>query len=82
MRRTSVRNSAISALLAPLQLRVAGVQISDRASWSLTTVPRVQVELGRDESARRLQQRLGTIVAPTRSVMARLDGPATRVDAR
>jgi len=79
----AVRNfRQFSALLAPLQLRVAGVQISDRASWSLTTVPRVQVELGRDEPPGRVQQRLGTIVAAYPFVMARLDGPATRVDAR
>jgi cell division protein FtsQ len=71
-----------SALLAPLQLRVAGVRISDRASWSLTTDPPVQFELGRDDPPGRLQRRLAAVVAAWPVVMARLDGPAVRVDAR
>jgi cell division protein FtsQ len=71
-----------SALLAPLQLRIAALRISDRASWSLTTAPRVQIELGRDDPAGSLQQRLAAIVAAYPVVLARLDGPATRVDAR
>jgi len=71
-----------SALLAPLQLRVAGVRISDRASWSLTTDPPVQFELGRDDPPGRLQRRLAAVVAAWPVVTARLDGPAGRVDAR
>jgi len=71
-----------SATLAPLQLRVASMRISDRASWSLGTTPRMQVELGRDEPAGRLQQRLAAIVAAFPFVTARLEGPATRIDAR
>jgi cell division protein FtsQ len=71
-----------SALLAPLQLRIAAMQISDRASWSLTTTPRMQLELGRDEPPGRLQQRLAQIVSAYPVVMARLDGPVARIDAR
>jgi cell division protein FtsQ len=71
-----------SALLAPLQLRIASIQISDRASWSLTTTPHMQIELGRDEPVGRLEQRLAAIVAAYPVVLARLDGPATRIDAR
>lgn len=71
-----------SAQLAPLQLHIAAVQISDRASWSLTTTSRMQIELGRDEPAGRLEQRLAAIVAAYPVVLARLDGPANRIDAR
>jgi cell division septal protein FtsQ len=70
------------AQLAPLQLRIVGVQISDRTSWSLTTAPPMQLELGRDEPPGRLQQRLAQIVAAYPTVLARLEGPATRIDAR
>lgn len=71
-----------SALLAPLQLRIAALQISDRASWSLTTAPATQIELGRDDPVGRLDQRLAAIVAAYPVVTARLAGPATRIDAR
>jgi len=71
-----------SALLAPLQLKIAALQVSDRASWSLTTIPHLQIELGRDEPVGSLEQRLGAIVAAYPVVVARLDGPATRIDAR
>ncbi|HEY4037995.1 MAG TPA: FtsQ-type POTRA domain-containing protein [Burkholderiaceae bacterium] len=71
-----------SALLAPLQLRIASLQVSDRASWSLTTAPAAQIELGRDDPVGRLDQRLAAIVAAYPAVTARLEGPATRIDAR
>jgi cell division protein FtsQ len=71
-----------NALLQPLQLRVAGVRISDRASWSLTTAPPVQIELGRDEPPGRLQQRLAAIASAYPVVLARLDRPVARIDAR
>jgi cell division protein FtsQ len=71
-----------SALLAPLQLRIAALHISDRASWSLTTSPRMQIELGRDDPPGSVQQRLSEIVAAYPVVLARLDGPAARIDAR
>jgi cell division protein FtsQ len=70
------------AQLAPLQLRIVAMQISDRGSWSLTTAPRMQLELGRDEPPGRLQQRLAQVVSAYPVVIARLDGPATRIDAR
>jgi cell division protein FtsQ len=79
----AVRNFlTFGALLAPLQMRIARMQISDRASWSLTTTPRVQIELGRDEPPGRLRERLAAIVAAYPVVVARLDGPAARIDAR
>jgi cell division protein FtsQ len=71
-----------TALLARLQLRVAALRISDRASWSLTTAPRMQIELGRDDPPGSVQQRLAAIVAAYPVVLARLDGPASRIDAR
>ena len=71
-----------SAMLAPLQLRIAALQISDRASWSLTTTPHLQIELGRDDPPGSLERRLAAIVAAYPVVLARLDGPASRIDAR
>jgi cell division protein FtsQ len=79
----AVRNwRQFSALLAPLQMRIAGVQVSDRASWSITLAPRLQVELGRDDPPGRLRDRLAAIVSAYPVVIARLDGAATRIDAR
>ncbi len=79
----AVRNlRQFSALLAPLQVRIVGLQVSDRASWSLTLEPRLQVELGRDDPPGRLAQKLATIVTAYPVVIARLDGAATRIDAR
>jgi len=72
----------LGALLAPLRLRIVSVHISDRGSWRLTTTPQMQLELGRDEPPGRLQQRLARIVSAYPVVMARLDGAATRFDAR
>jgi len=71
-----------SALLAPLQMKITALQVSDRASWSLHATPRLQLELGRDDPPGRLQQRLAAIAAAYPMVVARLDGPATRIDAR
>ncbi len=71
-----------SALLARLQLRIVALRISERASWSLTTTPRMQIELGRDDPPGSLQKRLAWVVAAFPVVLARLDGPATRIDAR
>jgi cell division protein FtsQ len=79
----AVRNfRQFSATLAPLQLQIVGVHISDRASWSLTAAPQLQIELGRDDPPGRLQERLASIVAAYPVVIARLDGPAARIDAR
>ncbi len=71
-----------SAALAPLQMRIVGMRVSDRASWSLNTMPRLQIELGRDEPAGRLQERLAAVVSAMPVVLARLDGPPARIDAR
>jgi len=68
--------------LAPLHLSVVEVQVSDRASWSLNAAPDLHVELGRDEPPGRLQERLAAIASAMPLVVARLDGPATRIDAR
>jgi cell division protein FtsQ len=76
------RYRAFSSALAPLQLHITSVRISDRASWSLTAAPGLHVELGRDDPPGRLQQRLETIVAAYPVVIARLDGPPARIDAR
>ncbi len=73
---------SFSALLAPLQLRIVSLQVSDRASWSLTAAPRLQIELGRDEPPGSLDQRLAAIVNAYPVVLARLDAPVARIDAR
>ena len=76
------RLRSFQALLAPLQLRVRAVHVSDRASWSLTTVPPMHIELGRDDPPGRVQRRLEAIVSAYPFVLARLDGAPARIDAR
>jgi cell division protein FtsQ len=71
-----------SASLAPLQLSITGIHVSDRASWSLSASPRLRIELGRDDPPGRLQERLDSIAAAMPLVVARLEGPAARIDAR
>jgi cell division septal protein FtsQ len=71
-----------AAALAPLQLSITGIHVSDRASWSLSASPRLRIELGRDDPPGRLQERLDSIAAAMPRVVARLDGPAVRIDAR
>jgi cell division protein FtsQ len=70
------------AALAPLQLSIRGIRVSDRASWSLKASPPLHIELGRDDPPGRVLERLQSIVAAMPMVVARLDGPASRIDAR
>jgi cell division protein FtsQ len=72
----------LAALLAPLQLSIRSIRVSDRASWSLAAAPPLRIELGRDDPPGRLQERLQAVVAAMPLVVARLDGPAARIDAR
>jgi cell division protein FtsQ len=71
-----------AAQLAPLQVSIRAVGVSDRASWSLAAAPPLHIELGRDDPPGRLQERLRSVVAAMPLVVARLDGPAARIDAR
>ena len=70
------------AALAPLQISIARIRVSDRASWSLDGTPPLRIELGRDDPPGRLQERLDSIAAALPMVVARLDGPPARIDAR
>jgi len=76
------RLRSFQSQLARLRLRVTAVHVSERASWSLTTEPRMQIELGRDDPPGRTQRRLEAIVSAYPFVLARLDGVPARIDAR
>jgi cell division protein FtsQ len=75
-----------ASLLAPLDIEIERVSISERRSWSLHTrtgAGRGPVfELGRDEPRGRAGERLATIAARYPLVVARINGTAARFDAR
>lgn len=64
----------MSALLAPVALTPVSVEVSERASWAISTVQEStkgpRIELGRDEPAGRVQERLRTVVAAWSHVVA------------
>lgn len=72
--------------LAAIALTVDAIDVSERRSWSVQAsgagVPSTRVELGRDEPARPLQQRLANVVAAYPMMVARVGGPPPRIDAR
>jgi cell division protein FtsQ len=72
----------LAARLAPLSLGVSGIEISERASWSLTTDAGQRFELGRDEPAGRLSERIGLLVAVYPRVSAQLGAAPKRIDLR
>lgn len=72
----------IAARLAPLQLGVTSVEISERASWSVVTDAGQRFELGRDEPAGRLSERLVLLATAYPRVSAQLGGPPKRIDLR
>jgi cell division protein FtsQ len=76
------RYRQFAAMLAPVQIRIAGLEVSERASWALRADPVRRIELGRDEPAGELQRRLAAIVAGYPLVAAQLNGAPSRVDAR
>jgi len=71
-----------AARLAPLSLTVSGVEISDRASWALTTDAGQRFELGRDEPPGRLSERVALLAAAYSRVTEQLGGPPRRIDLR
>jgi cell division protein FtsQ len=71
-----------SALLAPLSLSIARLSISERGSWSLAADNGPRFELGRDDPPGSASDRLATIVASYPLVVARLNAPPVRFDAR
>jgi cell division protein FtsQ len=71
-----------AARLAPLALGVNGIEISERASWAMTRDAGQRFELGRDEPAGRLSERVVLLVAAYPRVSAQLGGPPKRIDLR
>lgn len=72
----------LAGRLASLSIGVSGVEISDRASWSVTTDAGQRFELGRDEPAGRLSERIGLLASAYPRVAAQLGGPPKRIDLR
>lgn len=70
------------ARFAPLSIGVSGVEISARESWAVTTDAGQRFELGRDEPAGRLSERIVLLVAAYPRVSAQLGGPPKRIDMR
>ncbi len=84
-RDVATRYYDFAAQLAALSLSVEGIDVSDRRSWAVEaggTGPPTRVELGREDSAGALQQRLADVVAAYPMVVARVGGPPARIDAR
>jgi cell division protein FtsQ len=77
-----MRYREFSAVLAPLGLSVAAVQVSDRGSWSLRTDAAQRVQLGRDDPVGAVAQRLALVVQHYPAVEARLGAAPARIDAR
>lgn len=71
-----------TSTLAPLQLTVESVEVSERAAWRLRTDTEQTIELGRDDPAGRIAQRLAAFVASYPLVLARTQGAPPRIDLR
>lgn len=75
------RLRALDQRLAPLQQRVVALDVSERASWSARTEALV-IELGRDDPAGRLLERLDAALAAYPQVLARVGARPARLDLR
>jgi cell division protein FtsQ len=71
-----------SRALAPAKMAIDAVDVSERASWSLHTSDDVAFELGRDEPAGRIAQRLTAAIASWPLIIEKLHGRPARVDLR
>ncbi len=69
-------------VLAPLQLPLAGVEVSERASWALRAGAVQRLDLGRDEPPGTVDARLAAIAAAWPQVAAQMNGTPSRIDAR
>jgi cell division protein FtsQ len=76
------RYREFSAALAPLRTAIDGLEVSERASWTLHTRDDIVFELGRDEPPGSLPRRLDAVVASWPRVIARIAGRPARVDLR
>ena len=84
-RDVATRYYDFAAQLAALSLSVNGIDVSDRRSWAVEASGSglaTRVELGREDRAGALQQRLTDVVAAYPMVVARVGGPPARIDAR
>jgi len=70
------------AALASLGTRVAALDVSDRASWTVRTAAGQVLELGRDEPAGAVAARLASVAASYPAVLAQLAGQPAHIDAR
>lgn len=75
-----------AALLAPLGLKIASIDVSDRRSWTVAIAgaegAATRLELGRDTDATALHERLAQVVAAYPMVAARVGGAPQSIDAR
>jgi cell division protein FtsQ len=75
-----------AALLAPLGMKIASVDVSERRSWTLEVAgpegSATRMELGRDTDSATLHDRLAQIVAAYPMVAARVGGTPQSIDAR
>jgi cell division protein FtsQ len=71
-----------SARLAPLSLAIAAIDVSERASWTLTTESGQRFQLGRDDPPGRIEQTVARLVATYPLVIARLGNAPARIDLR
>jgi cell division protein FtsQ len=63
-------------------LAVHAVEVSERASWTLRSDGGPVIELGRDEPAGRLDERLALLLRHYPAIAAQLGGEPVRIDAR
>ncbi|MGE5160564.1 MAG: cell division protein FtsQ/DivIB [Betaproteobacteria bacterium] len=75
-----------SAMLAPLGMRIAAIDVSDRRSWAIDVAgddgAATRLELGRDTDSIVLADRLAQVVAAYPMVAARVGGAPRSIDAR
>lgn len=76
------RYREFSAALAPLRMKIESIEVSERASWTLHTDSSQTFELGRDEPAGRIAQRITAAIASYPLVVARTGGAPPRIDLR
>lgn len=75
-----------AAMLAPLGMRIAAIDVSDRRSWAIDVAgidgATTRLELGRDTDGIVLTDRLAQVVAAYPMVAARVGGAPQSIDAR
>lgn len=75
-----------AAMLAPLGMRIAAIDVSDRRSWAIDVAgidgAATRLELGRDTDGIVLNDRLAQVVAAYPMVAARVGGAPHSIDAR